>query len=141
MGEQETIWAAVGVLRYWMEQYGVPRALYTDWNNVYVREPTPKELLHGKPSLTQSGCMCERLGIKIIAAGSPEANVDYHLPMPGAKRLREIFRLETERVLGNDWVVRHENRFYPVEGQSRSYAPAKSKVTVCEWEDGTREIH
>jgi hypothetical protein len=193
MGEQETIWAAVGVLQAWMEKYGVPRALYTDWKNVYVREPTAKELLHGKSSLTQFGRMCERLGIKIIAAGSPEAKgrvernhgthqdrlvkklrrkkiathaavnqyleteycddhnrrfaiaaaseVDYHLPAPGAKQLREIFRLETERVVGNDWVVRHDNRFYQVERQSRNYAPAKSKVTVCEWEDETMEIH
>ena len=193
MGEQETIWTAVGVLRAWMEKYGVPRALYTDWKNVYVREPTAKELLHGKPSLTQFGRKCERLGIRIIAAGSPEAKgrvernhgthqdrlvkklrrkkiathaavnqyleteylddhnrrfaldaaseADYHLPLPGAKQLREIFRLEAERSLGNDWVVRHENRFYQVEAQSRNYAPAKSKVTVCEWEDGTLEIH
>jgi len=193
LGEQETIWAAVGVLGAWIEKYGVPRALYTDWKNVYVREPTAKELLHGTSALTQFGRMCERLGIRIIAAGSPEAKgrvernhgthqdrlvkklrrkkiathevvnqyleqeycddhnrrfavdaaseVDYHLPAPGAKQLREIFRLETERVVGNDWVVRHENRFYQVEGQSRSYAPAKSKVTVCEWEDGTMEIH
>src|SRR5467141_5358085 len=73
MGEQETIWAAVGVLRAWMEKYGGPRALYTDWKNVYVREPTTKELLHGTPAVTQFGRMCERLGIKIIAAGSPEA--------------------------------------------------------------------
>jgi transposase len=193
MGDQETIWAAVGVLRAWMEKYGVPRALYTDWKNVYAREPTAKELLHGKAGLTQFGRMCEGLGIKIIVAGSPEAKgrvernhgthqdrlvkklrrkkiathqavneyleqeycddhnrrfavdaaseVDYHLPMPGSKQLREIFRLETERSLGNDWVVRHENRFYQVEGQSRNYAPAKSKVMVCEWEDGTLEIH
>lgn len=34
MGEQETIWAAVGVLRAWIEKYGVPQALYTDWKNV-----------------------------------------------------------------------------------------------------------
>jgi hypothetical protein len=68
------------------------------------------------------------------------SEVDHHLPAPGAKRLREIFRLETERVLGNDWVVRDENRFYQVEGQSRSYAPAKNKVMGCEWEDGTMEI-
>src|SRR6202166_3614183 len=193
MGEQETIWAAVGVLTAWMEKYGVPRALYTDWKNVYVREPTQKELLHGRPALTQFGRMCERLGIKIIAAGSPEAKgrvernhgthqdrlvkklrrkkmatheavnqyleqeycddhnrrfaidaaseVDHHLPVPGAKRLHQIFRLETERVLGNDWVVRHENRFYQVEGQSRNHAPAKSKVMMCEWENGTMEIH
>jgi transposase len=192
MGEQETIWAAVGVLRAWMEKYGVPRALYTDWKNVYVREPTAKELLHGKPGLTQFGRMCERLGIKIIAAGSPQAKgrvernhgthqdrlvkklrrkkiathaavnqyleqeycddhnqrfaldasseVDYHLPMPGARQRREIFRLETERVLGNDWVVRHHNRFYQVERQSRVHAPAQSTVVVCEWEDGAVEI-
>jgi transposase len=193
MGDQETIWAAVGVLQAWMSKYGVPRALYTDWKNVYVREPTAKELLHGTPALTQFGRMCQHLGIKIIAAGSPEAKgrvernhgthqdrlvkkmrrksiathqaaneymeqeysddhnqrfaidpaseVDYHLPVPSGKRLREIFRLETWRTLGNDWVVRHENRFYQVESNSRSYAPAKSKVMVCEWEDGTVEIH
>ena len=193
MGEQETIWAAVGVLKAWMEKYGVPRALYTDWKNVYVREPTAKEILHGKPGLTQFGRMCERLGIKIIAAGSPQAKgrvernhgthqdrlvkklrrkkiathqavnqyleqdycddhnrrfaidaaseVDYHLPAPGARQLRGIFRLETERTLGNDWVVRDDNRFYQIQRQSRSYAPAQSKVTVCEWEDGAMEIH
>jgi len=28
-----------GVLRAWIECYGAPRALYTDWKNVYVREP------------------------------------------------------------------------------------------------------
>jgi transposase len=73
MGEQETIWAAVGVLTAWMVKYGVPRALYTDWKNVYVREPTAQELLHGMPSVTQFGRMCERMGIRIIAASSPQA--------------------------------------------------------------------
>jgi len=193
MGEQETIWAAVGVVTAWMEKYGVPRALYTDWKNVYVREPTAQELLHGKPATTQFGRMCERLGIKIIAASSPQAKgrvernhgthqdrlvkklrrkkvtthaevnryleqeycddhnrrfaqdacsaVDYHLPAPGAKQRREIFRLETERVLGNDWVVRHDNQFYQVERENRRHAPAKSKVVVCEWEDGIVELH
>ena len=192
MGELETIWAAVGVLRAWMEKYGVPRGLYTDWKNVYVREPTAKEYLQGTPATTQFGRMCERLGIKIIAAGSPEAKgrvernhgthqdrlvkklrrkktstheqvnqyleqeycddhnrrfavdaastTDYHLPKPSATKLREIFRMETERSLGNDWVVRHANCFYQVEAKSQKYAPAKSKVMVCEWEDGTLEI-
>jgi hypothetical protein len=66
---------------------------------------------------------------------------DYHLAAPSATKLCEIFRLENERTLGNDWVVRQENRFYQVEAQSRNHAPAKSKVTVCEWEDGKIEIH
>jgi transposase len=43
LGDQETIWAAVDVLRRWIEAYGVPLALYTDWKNVYVREPNAEE--------------------------------------------------------------------------------------------------
>jgi hypothetical protein len=192
MGEQETIWAAVGVFTAWIEKYGVPRALYTDWKNVYVRVPTAHEILHGNPGLTQFGRMCERLGIWIVAASSPQAKgrvernhgthqdrlvkklrrkritthedvnryleeqycdehnqrfarqpasaADYHLPAPGARKCSEIFRLETERTLGNDWVVRYENRFYQVERQSPHHAPAKSTVLVCEWEDGTVQI-
>jgi hypothetical protein len=31
---EETIWAAAGVLRRWIERYGVPQALCTDWKNV-----------------------------------------------------------------------------------------------------------
>jgi hypothetical protein len=35
--------AAVAMLRTWIEQYGIPRALYTDWKNVYVRRPNQEE--------------------------------------------------------------------------------------------------
>lgn len=194
MGEEETIWAAAGVLKAWIELYGVPQALYTDWKNVYVREPNAGgERQRGAMPVTQFGRMCQRLGIQIIAANSPQAKgrvernhgthqdrlikkmrlkkiacleeanrylieedlsehnqrfavaaaspEDYHLPSPGARALAAMLRLETERVLGNDWVVRHANRFYPVEPQSQHHAPAKSQVIVCEWEDGTTEIH
>jgi len=70
---EETIWAAVGVLRRWIEKYGVPGALYTDWKNVYVREATEAEKLAGVAPLTQFGRMCRQLGIRIIAANSPQA--------------------------------------------------------------------
>jgi Helix-turn-helix domain len=73
LGEQETIWAAVGVLRAWIGKYGVPQALYTDWKNVYKRQPTEAERLRGEVPVTQFGRMCQRLGIEIIAASSPEA--------------------------------------------------------------------
>lgn len=191
LGEQETIWAAVRVLRAWIEMYGVPLALYTDWKNVYVREPTTKELLRGEIPLTQFGAMCSRLGIVIIAASSPQAKgrvernhgthqdrlikkmrrkkintheaaneflqreylaehnrrfavaarepEDYHRGQPRKAALDEIFRLETERTLGQDWVVRHQNRFFQVRRES-AYAPARGKIVVCEWEDGRLEI-
>jgi transposase len=72
-GAQETIWAVVGVLRSWIEEYGIPRALYTDWKNVYVRVPTPEERITGAEPLTQFGRMCAMLGIQIIPASSPQA--------------------------------------------------------------------
>ncbi len=71
MGSEETIWAAAGVLRAWVQKYGIPVALYTDWKNVYVREASQKEQLQGVVPVTQFGQMCQRLGIRIIAANSP----------------------------------------------------------------------
>jgi transposase len=70
---QETIWAAVAVVRAWIAAYGVPQALYTDWKNVYVRPPTEEERLTQTEPLTQFGRMCAALGIRIIPASSPQA--------------------------------------------------------------------
>lgn len=67
ISKEESLWAAAHLLRGWIELYGVPRALYTDWKNLYHsrdRERRP---------LTQFGLMCDKLGIKIIAASSPQA--------------------------------------------------------------------
>jgi hypothetical protein len=73
LSKEETIWAAAGVLRAWMGKYGVPGALYTDWKNLYKRKATPAEQLRGKIPVTQFGRMCQKLGIRIIAASSPQA--------------------------------------------------------------------
>jgi hypothetical protein len=70
---QETIWGAVRSLRHWIRQHGIPMALYTDWKNVYVRKPTAAELAQDQAGLTQFGRMCATLGIRIIAASSPQA--------------------------------------------------------------------
>jgi transposase len=72
-GDQETTWAAVDVLRRWIEKYGVPRALYTDWKNVYKRQPTAAEEAAGEAGHTHFGRMCAKLGIEIIAASTPQA--------------------------------------------------------------------
>jgi hypothetical protein len=73
LGPQETIWAAVGILRAWIDQFGIPQALYTDWKNVYVRVPNAEERETGAEPLTQFGRMCAALGITIIPASSPQA--------------------------------------------------------------------
>jgi len=192
LGEQETIWAAAGALRRWIERYGVPLALYVDWKNLYQRRATVKERLRGEEPITQFGRMCAKLGIEVIAASSPqakgrverghgthqdrlvkklrrkgianhaEANAyleaeylpehnrrfarqagkpeDYHRRAPRAEELDRIFRLESERTISEDWVVRYNNRFFQLEPQSRHYAPAQSQVQVCEGREGNLAI-
>ena len=187
LGEQETIWAVADTLRAWIEQYGVPLALYVDWKNLYKRPATPREQLRGEEPLTQFGRMCAKLGITVIAASSPQAkgriermhgthqdrlvkklrrkqitshpaaNVylrteylpehngrfrraaargeDYHRRAPRAAELDRIFRLESERVVSPDWVVRYANRYFQLPSQSR-HAAAGSKVLVCEGRHG-----
>jgi len=193
LGQEETIWAAVGVLRAWIRNYGVPRALYPDWKNVYRRKATPGEQLRGEAAVTQFGRMCQKLGIAIIAASSPQAKgrvernhgthqdrlikklrrrgiasheaanqyleqeylpqhnrrfarlpaqpQDYHGRKPRAGELRQIFRLETERTISNDWVIRHAGRWLQLQPQQRRYGPTRSKALVGEYEDGSVEVY
>jgi Helix-turn-helix domain len=61
---------------------------------------------------------------------------DYHRPAPRAWELDRIFRLESERVVGEDRVVRYANRYFQLEGSNRKDAPARSKVLVCERRHG-----
>jgi transposase len=64
-------------------------------------------------------------------AAKPE---DYHRRAPRAIELDRIFRVERERTISQDWVVRYENRFFQLE--SRHYTPAEGKVMVCEGRQG-----
>lgn len=190
--EQETIWAAVAVLRKWVSKYGIPKALYTDWKNVYVTEATPKQELRGEVPVTQFGRMCAKLRIRIIAANSPQAKgrvernhgthqdrlikkmrlkqiacmeggnrflptyladhnrrfvtapqaaEDFHTPVPKGLDLDEVFRLEEMRAISNDWVVSYHGRLFQLRVNRRQHAPARNKVTVCEWQDGRIKIY
>jgi hypothetical protein len=62
---------------------------------------------------------------------------NYHRRAPRAAELDRIFRLENVRTIGADWVVRYDNRFFQLEAQNRHYAPAQSKVLVCEGRYGS----
>ena len=190
--DQETTWAAAGVLRAWIELYGVPQALYADRDAVYVYTPSETEKLRGDAAETQFGRICRKLGIRIITANSPQAKgrierghgthqdrlikklrlkgissqdeanrylrerywadhnkrfgrtaaepEDYHLKAPGKRELDAIFRLEYERVISNDWVVRYENRWLQIQRESR-YAPAGTRVTVSVGRQGDVKLY
>jgi hypothetical protein len=67
--------AAMQVTAEWIGQYGIPRSIYADRLKVYVtdREATIEEQLNGQEARTQFGRACHKLGIRIIAAHSPQA--------------------------------------------------------------------
>lgn len=191
LGKEETLWDAARVLRLWIENYGVPLALYTDWKNLYKVAPTPKQKLRGETPLTQFGRICARLGIRIIGAHSPQAkgrverkngvhqdrlvkkfrrkNIqtyeaanaylqaeylpalnqrfaqnparpeDYHRAKPRAAELDALFRLETERAVSNDWVVRYHGRFLQLLPPRCCDGP-RANAQVYESPDGTLEV-
>ena len=65
-------------------------------------------------------------------AREPASPRDYHRQAPAARDLEQVFCLESERSISNDWVVRDENRYFQLERTS-DYPPRQAKVTVCEW--------
>jgi hypothetical protein len=129
MGKEETIWAAVEVLRAWIGKYGVPRALYTDWKNVYLRKATSGEQLRGEKPVTQFGRMCQKLGIRILAASSPQAkgrverNHGTHQDRLIKKlRRRGIASYEAaNQFLEEEYLSQHNRRFARPAAQSEDY--------------------
>lgn len=75
MAEEETTRACMMQLWQWIDNFGIPQALYTDKKTVFVtgREPTLEEQLAGISPQTAFGKACEKLGIEIIEANSPQA--------------------------------------------------------------------
>jgi hypothetical protein len=192
--EQETTEAAMKTLWRWIELYGIPEALYCDRKNAFVltREPTDEELRKGitKPK-SHFGRACEKLGIEVIAAESPQAkgrvernhkvhqdrlvkelrlegistmeqaneflettylpkinqkfsvppkeSEDGHAPLLNVD-LREIFCFEFTRSVTNDFVVRHDCRYYQILKDNNNLPRPKDKVTVRIYPDGTVNI-
>ena len=192
--EQETIQAAMSVLSLWISSYGIPQQLYCDKKNAFVltREASDEELLAGivEPK-SHFGRACEKLGVEVIAANSPQAKgrvernhgidqdrlikelrlagistmseaneflqkiylpkmnkkfsrpaanpADAHVPL-GNVSLKDIMCFEYQRTVGNDYVVRFENRLLQILKSNTSLPRAKDKVLVRVELDGSLSI-
>ena len=66
----------------------------------------------------------------------PARAENYHRRAPRGAELDRIFRLESERVVSQDGVVRYANRYFQLGAQVR----AASKVLVCQGRQGTLSI-
>jgi transposase len=189
--EEETTWGAADTLRAWVESYGIPRALYVDWKNVYRPTPNARQRREGETPVSQFGRMCAKLGIELIMANSPQAKgrvershgthqdrlikkmrlknirsyeaaneylrqvyfpqhnaryaveaaeaVDFH-NAPTGLNLEDMFCLEEERVVSNDWVVQYDNRWLQIEEDQRTAVGAGARVMVRQLRDGTLKL-
>jgi len=135
---EETIWGAAGVLRRWIEKHGVPRSLYTDWKNVYVRQATEAEKAAGEAPLTQFGRMCQALGIRIIAANSPQAkgrveraHGTHQDRLVKKLRLAGIANYEdANRYLDEQYLAEHNRRFARQPASAVDYPPPPAHGTA-----------
>jgi len=129
LGEEETIWAAAGALRGWIEHYGVPQALYVDWKNLYQRGATPRERLRGEEPITQFGRMCAKLGIQLIAGSSPQAkgrverNHGTHQDrlVKKLRRKQIATHAEANAYLETEYLPEHNQRFRRVAARPEDY--------------------
>jgi hypothetical protein len=133
--KEETLWAAASVLRGWIELYGVPRALYTDMKNVYYARTA-------KTPLSQFGIMCEKLGIKLIAASSPQAKGRVERTHgTNQDRLIKKLRLrgissyeEMNRYLREEYLPAHNARFAHAPASEADYhlPKARRQMKACD---------
>ena len=194
LDKEETTAAAMQLLWQWIGRYGIPVALYTDKRNVYItnREPTIEEQLADEEPMTAFGKACDKLGIAIIPAHSPQAKGrversnavyqdrflkelalrritsissanqllangftdslndkfaqapvhedDYHRPVPKGVNLADIFSIEDERIVQNDWCIRHNNEHYQIQKDNTPLPKPKDKIIVRTRLDGSREL-
>jgi len=187
--KEETTWAVADGLRAWVERYGIPRALYVDWKNVYHHDVSDKPQREGAV-VSQFQGMCRKLGIDLIGANSPQAKgrvershgthqdrlikkmrlkkvasyeeanaflnqtylaehnaryaaaashaVDFHESLPAGLDLDDVFCLEQERTVSQDWVVQYGARWLQLEAEP--YVGAGSKIVVRERRDGSLKL-
>ena len=70
----------------------------------------------------------------------PRSEHDYHRPVPYNLDLRNVFCWENRRTVGNDWVVRNDNRYFQILRGNRPMPRAREHVQVREWMDHSIHI-
>ena len=137
--KEETTWSAADLLRAWIERYGVPKALYTDWKNVYVCTPTEAQKLRGEQPMSQFGRMCAKLGIRIIAANSPQAKGRVERAH-GTHQDRLVKKLRLAGISNYEEANRFVEDKYMAEHNRRFARPAASQADFHRKRPSMREL-
>lgn len=100
-----------------------------DWKTVYHHEPTARQKLEGVAPITQFGRMCQKLGIELIGANSPQAkgrvergHGTHQDRLIKKMRLKGICTYEeANRFLANGYLEQHNAKYAVVPRESADY--------------------
>lgn len=70
-------------------------------------------------------------------ASHPE---DWHRPLANKIDLKKMLCVKDDCVLSNDWIVRHDNRFYQVSKNNYPLPPPRAKIVFSKWTDGSTHL-
>ena len=70
-------------------------------------------------------------------AVEPREQADFHQALAARLDLNQVFCLEHERKVGNDWVVQYDNRWLQIEAQQKTRVSAGNTVTIRQHRDGS----
>ena len=84
------------------------------------------------------GGFTDQLNDKFAIA--PADAKDAHRPVPARVKLAEVFSVEENRSVGNDWVVRYYNRFLQISKDNQVLPRPKNKVAVRRLLDGSVQL-
>lgn len=93
--------------------------------------------IEGANELLRGG-FCEHLNAQFERQA--RASEDFHRPVPAGLNLAEVFCLEEERQVQNDWTVRYKNQFLQIVRENKPLPRAKEKVLVREPLQGNLQI-
>jgi hypothetical protein len=109
MAQEETTADCMKQLWQWIDNFGIPQALYVDRKSVFVtnREPTLEEQLGGITPKTAFGRACEKLDIDIIEANSPQAKgrVERNHAVYQDRFVKELSLLDVKTIEGANEVL------------------------------------
>jgi hypothetical protein len=118
--KQETTKRASLLLWKWIKKYGIPLSIYCDKRNMYItdgdRSKEKTELNNPKGYFRQ---MCDRLGILVVQANSPQAkgrversNKTHQDRLIKLMRLKNITNIkEANKYLDEEYIEEHNKKF------------------------------
>lgn len=71
---------------------------------------------------------------------APQRPADYHRPWPAGLARAEVFCLESERVVGQDYVIQYRGQALQLTPHARFRLAPRSRVVVREMADGTLRV-